>query len=72
MKSLIREFDQLAVIVEPAKFEFGIRDSDDEIYLATATVGDAVLISGNMRDFTEPRYGSVEVWSLREFINQTS
>ena len=62
----------MAVIVEPAKFEFGIRDSDDEIYLATATVGDAVLISGNMRDFTEPRYGSVEVWSLREFINQTS
>ena len=61
MKSLIREFDQLAVIVEPAKFEFGIRNSDD-----------AVLISGNMRDFTEPRYGSVEVWSLREFINQTS
>ena len=72
LKSLIREIDQLAVIVEPAKFEFGIRDSDDEVYLATATVGDAVLISGNMRDFTEPRYGSVEVWSLREFLNQTS
>ena len=62
----------MAVIVEPAKFEFGIRDSDDEIYLATATVGDAVLTSGNMRDFMEPRYGSVEVWSLREFLNQTS
>ena len=72
LKSLIREIDQLAVIVEPAKFEFGIRDSDDEVYLATATVGDAVLISGNMRDFTEPRYGSVEVWPLREFLNQTS
>ncbi len=72
LKSLIREIDQLAVIVEPAKFEFGIRDSDDEVYLATATVGDAVLISGNIRDYTEPRYGSVEVWSLREFLNQTS
>lgn len=70
LNSLIREIEQLAVIVEPANLEFGLRDSDDEVYLATAA-GGAVLITGNMRDFTERQYGPVDVWSPREFLNQT-
>ena len=70
--SLIQGIEQLADIVEPTNLEFGLRDSDDEVYLATAAAGGAVLITGNMRDFTEPRYGSVEVWSPREFLNRTA
>ena len=59
LKSLIREIGQFAVIVAPVNPEFGLRDPDDEIYLATATAGNAVLITGNIHDFAEPRYGSV-------------
>lgn len=38
--------------------------------LATAVAGDAVLITGNRRDFTEPRYGPVEVFSPRAFLDR--
>ena len=64
---MIRGIEQLAVIVEPVNFEFGLRDSDGEVYLATAAAGGAVLITGNIRDFTEPRYGSVEVLVAARF-----
>ena len=72
MKAVIGEIDRLAVRVEPADVVFGLRDSDDEVYLATATAGGAVLITGNTRDFTEARYGSVEVWSPRAFLDRTT
>ena len=72
LKSLICEIEQLAVIVEPANLKFGLSDTDDEVYLATAAAGDAILITGNIRDFTEPRYGPVDVWSPREFLNKTA
>ena len=61
--AVIREIERLATIVEPADTLFGLRDPDDEIYLATAMAGSAVLITGNRRDFTEPRYATVDVLS---------
>lgn len=72
LSSMIREIGQLADIVEPVNLEFGLSDSDDDIYLATAAAGGAVLTTGNTRDFTEPRYGPVSVWSPREFLSQTA
>ncbi len=72
LKSLIQDISRLAVIVEPANLEFGLHDSDDEVYLATAAAGGATLITGNMRDFTESRYGPVDVWSPREFLDRTT
>ena len=72
MKFVIGEIERLAVLVEPANIVFGLRDPDDEVYLATATAGDALLITGNTRDFTEARYGSVEVWSPRVFLDRTT
>ena len=71
MESVIREIERLAILVEPAIIVFGLRDPDDEVYLATTAAGGAVLITGNTRDFTETRYGSVEVWSPRAFLDQT-
>ena len=72
MKTVIGEIARLAVRVEPADVVFGLRDADDEVYLATATAGGAILITGNTRDFTEARYGAVEVWSPRAFLERTT
>ena len=69
---VINEIERLAAIVEPANVVFGIRDPDDEVYLATAEAGGATLISGNTRDFTERQYGSVEVWLPRTFLDRAS
>ena len=72
LRSIIKELEQVAIVVEPAEVVFGLNDPDDEVYLATAIAGDAVLITGNRRDFTEPRYGPVEVFSPRAFLDRTA
>ena len=72
LELVIREIARLAVMVEPANLAFGLSDPDDEVYLATAAAGGAILITGNTRDFTEPRYGPVEVLSPRAFLDRTA
>lgn len=66
--------DTLLAIVEELKqvAAFELRDPKDEIYLATAQEGGAILATGNIRDFTELRYGSVEVYSPRGFLDRTA
>ena len=72
MEFVIREIERLAIIVEPANVDFGLRDPDDEVYLSTAVAGGATLITGNKRDFTEAQYGPVVVWSPRDFLDRLS
>lgn len=69
LRALVAELDRGAVVVEPANLIFGLRDRQDEVYLATAVSADAILITGNRRDFTLPRYGSVTVLSPRAFLD---
>ena len=70
LQAAIAGIEQFAVFVEPADIVFGLRDPDDEVYLATAAAGGAVLITGNSRDFTDPRYGPVEIFSPRAFLDR--
>ena len=70
--AIISELERVAVFVEPTDVEFGLRDPDDEIYLATATAAAAVVVTGNSRDFTEPRYGPVMVLSPRGFLDRVT
>ncbi|MDE0379987.1 MAG: hypothetical protein OXI20_12165 [Rhodospirillales bacterium] len=72
LQAVIAKIEQMAVIVEPASTVYGLGDPYDEVYLATAEVGDAVLITGNTRDFTEPQYGTAEVLTPRAFLDRTS
>ena len=72
MEFLLGEMVRLAVFVEPANVAYGLRDPDDEVYLATAAAAVANLITGNTRDFSEARYGTVEVWSPRAFLDHKS
>ena len=70
LRDIIEELERVAVVVVPARTIFGLSDPDDEIYLATALAANAMLVTGNRRDFTQPRYGSVEVLSARGFLER--
>ena len=70
--AIIGVLEQVAIMVEPTNVTFGLADPDGEVYLATAMAGDAVLITGNSRHFTQARYGSVEVLSPRTFLDRTT
>ena len=67
---IVTALERIALFVEPKDVVYELRDPDDEVYLATGRAGEAVLITGNHRDFTERRYGPVEVFSPREFLEQ--
>ena len=69
---MIAHIEHVAVTVEPAGAVFGLRDPDDETCLATAMADGAVPITGNTRDFTEPRYATVEVLTPRAFLDRTA
>jgi predicted nucleic acid-binding protein len=57
--------------VAPVPTAFGLADPADEVYLATAIAGEAdALITGNIRDFTQPFYRSVEILTPRAFVDR--
>lgn len=61
--------EQVALIVAPAKRSFGLNDPDDEIYLATTLAAQAeVLITGDIRHFSRPRYGPIRMLRPADFL----
>ncbi len=72
MLILIDLLDIVALTVEPAAIEFRLQDPDDEVYLATASAGDAqVLITGNIRHFPKRLYRGIEILTPSEFLERT-
>lgn len=69
--AIIKEIEGVAIMVEPAACAFKLRDPDDEVYLATAVAGGGILVAGNTRDFSESKYGPVEVFTPRVFLDRT-
>ncbi|PCI40829.1 MAG: putative toxin-antitoxin system toxin component, PIN family [Rhodospirillaceae bacterium] len=69
MLTIIKEIEQVSMMVAPSNVVFGIRDPDDEVYLATAVAGGAVVVTGNTKDFTKPKYGPVVILTPRMFID---
>ena len=72
MRFVIAEIERLAVTVEPADLMFGLRDPDDEVYLATAAAGGAILITGNTAELHAAAKGAVEIWTPRVFLDRTT
>ena len=71
LSAVIEALETVSVAVEPAKVAFGLGDPDDEVYLATAVAGRAeALVTGNLRHFSEARYGPVEILSPRAFLDR--
>jgi putative PIN family toxin of toxin-antitoxin system len=68
--NLVNQIHKAAIVVEPENVTFGLRDPDDEVYLATAVTGGAAVITGNTKDFTKPKYGPVDILSPRMFLDQ--
>jgi len=69
LHAIIKEIENVATMVEPENVTFGLRDPDDEVYLATAVAGGAVVTTGNTKDFTKPKYGPVDILSPRMFLD---
>ncbi|MFO1046337.1 MAG: putative toxin-antitoxin system toxin component, PIN family [Geminicoccaceae bacterium] len=71
LAAMIEAMAAVAITVQPAEATFGLADPDDEVYLATAIAGAAVLlVTGNRRHFREDRYGPVEIMSPRAFLDR--
>jgi len=76
-QSYLEKFIELlalaAYIVEPTSSPFDLPDSSDKKYLDLAeSVRADFLITGNLGDFPEKKYGRTEVLSPRSFIDMFS
>jgi uncharacterized protein len=70
MLAITDRLEKVALLVEPRPgSSFGLSDPDDEIYLSTALAGRAdVLVTGNIRHFPAPRYGTVAIVRPADFL----
>lgn len=69
---IVGELERAALFVEPADVVFGLRDPHDEVYLQTAAVAGDALVTGNRRDFVQPVYGPINVFSPRRFLDEVA
>lgn len=70
LEHLIELVSQVAILIEPQKSTFELPDPNDKKYVDLAlSAGANFLITGNLVDFPERKYGCTEVLSPRNFLD---
>ena len=68
--NLIEVICELSELVEPRKINYILPDKDDIIYLEAAlTAGADYIITGNIKDFPQSRYGTTNIIKPADFSN---
>jgi putative PIN family toxin of toxin-antitoxin system len=67
---LIDVLEEIATPVTAVPWPSALDDASDEIFLATALAGSAVLVTGNMADFPVTKRHGVTIWTPRECLER--
>jgi len=67
--ALIDALEEIGVQVTALPWPFALQDRSDEIFLATASVGQAVLVTGNVADFPVSKRRGVIVRTPRQCLD---
>jgi putative PIN family toxin of toxin-antitoxin system len=69
IRSIIDTIEGIGLETQEGAWPEALPDRDDEKFLVAAAAGDAVLITGNLRDFPAPARRHVAVLSPRQFLD---
>ncbi len=66
---LVEALEDIALHVAAAPWPVALEDPDDEIFLAAARGGTAILVTGDIRDFPPSKRAGVSVRTPRECLD---
>ncbi len=69
IRSIVEAIENIGLGTQEGAWPEALPDRDDEKFLVAATAGDAVLITGNLRDFPASARRHVVVLSPRQFLD---
>ncbi len=69
IRLIIDTIEGIGLETQDGAWPEAIPDRDDEKFLVAAAAGDALLITGNLRDFPAPARRHVTVMSPRQFLD---
>lgn len=69
VRSIVEAIEGIGLETQEGAWPEPLPDRDDEKFLVAAAAGDAVLITGNLRDFPAPARRHVAVLSPRQFLD---
>lgn len=69
IRSIVEAIERIGLETQEGAWPEALPDRDDEKFLVAAAAGDAVLITGSVRDFPAPARRHVAVLSPRQFLD---